>query len=400
MAFAPLITRLYGPETFGLQGIFVSAVGLISVVAALSYPVAIVLPKSDSEALALVRLSVAIGAVTTLLTAVGLYFFGSELLGWLNAQAIERYAYLLPVAVYAAVLARVLGQWLVRKQAFSLTAKYGVLTAFVLSAVKAALGQYWPTPGVLISTNTVIGLAGTGWTYWGWLKRRPAAPSEEHSVQARPPLMGVAVRHRDFALLRTPQDLINALSHAMPLLLLASYFGSSAAGHYSIAIAVLGVPTALIGSSVMTVFYPRVTRAIQDGEDARSLILQATAGMALAGGVPFLVLLLAGPALFAWVFGDNWRTAGAYAQCLAPWLFMQFINQPAVAAIPALQIQRGLLIYEIFSTGTKVLALWLGFAVFGSDVAAVALFSAFGVVAYAWLIHWVVRTSRAHSSPI
>jgi len=52
-----------------------------------------------------------------------------------------------------------------------------------------------------------------------------------------------------------------------------------------------------------------------------------------------------------------------------------------------------LLIYELFSTGTKILALWLGFVVFRNDVTAVALFSMFGVVAYLWLIFWVVRRS-------
>ncbi len=44
MAFSPLITRLYGPEAFGLQSVFVTVVGLVSTVAALGYPTAIVLP--------------------------------------------------------------------------------------------------------------------------------------------------------------------------------------------------------------------------------------------------------------------------------------------------------------------------------------------------------------------
>jgi len=399
LAFAPLITRLYGPEAFGLQSIFVSVVGLISIVATLGYPLGIVLPKTDSEAMALVRLSVATGTVATLLTAICLYFFGSDLLSLLNAQVIERYAYLIPVAVYAAVLARVLAQWLVRNEAFSLSAKYGVITAFAMSAVKATLGLHWPTPGVLICANTAVGLAGTGCTYWGWLRQRHLTRQKEPRQRAGLSLLNVAIKHRDFALLRTPQDLINALSQALPLLLLSAYFGSTAAGHYAIAIAVLGVPTALIGSSVMAVFYPRVTQAVQDGEDARSLIVRATSGMALAGAAPFLVLVIAGPVLFSWVFGDDWRTAGVYAQCLAPWLFMQFINQPAVAAVPALRIQRGLLIYEIFSTATKVLALWLGFSIFGNDLAAVVLFSAFGVVAYAWLIGWVISVSRKDRYP-
>jgi O-antigen/teichoic acid export membrane protein len=47
MAFAPLITRLYGPEAFGLLGTFVAILGIVTPLAALTYPIAIVLPKSD-----------------------------------------------------------------------------------------------------------------------------------------------------------------------------------------------------------------------------------------------------------------------------------------------------------------------------------------------------------------
>jgi len=181
-------------------------------------------------------------------------------------------------------------------------------------------------------------------------------------------LRQLAIRHRDFPLLRTPQTLINALSQSLPILLLAGYFGASASGQYAIAIAVLGMPSGLIGGSVMSVFYPRINEAIRNGENARNLIIKTTIGMAVTGAVPFLIVIATGPFLFEFVFGEQWKTAGIYAQWLAPWLFFQYINKPAVSAIPALRLQGGLLTYEIFSTGTKVLALWLGFFIFKSDV--------------------------------
>jgi O-antigen/teichoic acid export membrane protein len=328
-----------------------------------------------------------------LLIALALLGFGARLLGWLNAQALEGFMFLIPLAVFGTVVGRVLGQWLVRRQAFGVTAASSVLSTVLVNMAKVALGVQMPSAAVLVATNTVGGLVGTALTYAGWRRvRGPAAPAPPNDAPAS--AWAMARAHRDFPLLRTPQDLINTLSQSLPVLLLAAYFGSAAAGHYGIALVVLGVPAALVGNAVMAVFYPRITQAVHDGEDARALILRATRGMVGTGAAPFLLLLLAGPTLFGWVFGPAWRPAGVYAQWLAPWLFMQFINQPAVSAIPALRLQRGLLIYELFSTGTKVLALWLGFVVFGSDVVAVALFSVFGALAYAWLIAWVLRNSR------
>lgn len=392
MAFAPIITRLYGPEIFGLQGIFMSVTGLLSVVAALGYPIAIVLPKQDAEAHGLARLSINIAIGMALLTTLVLYLIGTDLLHLLNAEAIVDFIYLIPVAMLISVLGSVMGQWLIRNKAFALSAKYGVFTSLLLSTIKIGLGFLHPSAMALIVTNTVGGFFGTVLTWLGWRKqvsKPPPHPASDRSTTLRQ----LAWKNRDFPLLRTPQNLINAVSQSLPMLLLAGYFGASASGQYAIAISVLGMPAGLIGGSVMSVFYPRINEAIQNGENARALIIKSTLGMAATGAVPVLLVMAAGPFLFAFVFGEQWRMAGVYAQWLSLWLFLQYVNKPSVAAIPALHLQGSLLIYEVFSTSSKVLALWLGFVVFKNDVAAIALFSIFGVIAYSWLILWVIHRS-------
>src|SRR5690554_5153465 len=68
-AISPFVTRLYGPEAFGQLGVFNSTVSLLAPAAALTYPIAIVLPKRDSDALQLVRLSLAVALAVALLIA-------------------------------------------------------------------------------------------------------------------------------------------------------------------------------------------------------------------------------------------------------------------------------------------------------------------------------------------
>ena len=393
MVFAPFITRLYGPEAFGLQGLFVSVVSLLSIIAALGYPTAIVLPKGDADALGLAKLSMAIGLTTALLTTVALGFFGADLLRLLNAEAIAPFLFLIPFAMMVAVFGSVLAQWLIRKKAYQLTARFAVFTAILLNSAKTVMGVLAPSALVLIVTNVAGSLIGTVLTFFGWKRLAKERGDAQAATAPAATFRQLATRHRDFPLLRTPQNLINAFSQSLPVLLLASYFGASASGQYTIALSVLALPANLIGNSVMAVFYPRITEAIHNGENARSLIVRATLGMAATGALPYLLVTVAGPFLFALVFGQEWRTAGVYAQWLAVWLFLQYINKPAVSAIPALRLQGGLLIYELFSTGTKIFALWLGFSVYGSAVVSVALFSVFGIVAYVWLILWVVYRS-------
>ena len=329
----------------------------------------------------------------SLLTTITLFLFSSDILRLLNAEAISSFVYLIPLATIISVFCSVLGQWLIRKKAFKLSAQYGVFNTLLLGTVKSGLGFFYPTAMVLIVANTVGGLFGSVLTFLGWRRLAARQPNMQEDVTMGASLPELAARYRDFPLLRTPQNLINAISQSLPVLLLASYFGASAAGQYTIVLSVMGLPSNLIGGSVMAVFYPRINDAIHNGENARALIIKATVGMALTGALPFLAIIFAGPIMFGYVFGEQWRTAGVYAQWLSLWFFLQYINKPAVSAIPALRLQGGLLIYELFSTGTKIFALWLGFAFFKNDIMSVALFSMFGVAAYLWLIVWVIRCS-------
>ncbi|MFZ2268821.1 MAG: oligosaccharide flippase family protein [Azonexus sp.] len=398
IAFSPLLTRLYGPEAFGLQGIFLSAGGLAATIAAMGYPTAIVLPKNDADAKLIVLLSIFIGLTTSLLIAATLILWGDGILALLNAKEIAGFMFLIPFAMLFSVFSAVLGQWLIRKKAYKLSARYGVLSTVLLNSIKTCLGFIQPTAFVLIATNTFGSALYPALAYLGWTKEEKCVAGTQLKSSSRrktvAKLLRLAKRYRDFPILRTPQNLINSLSQALPMLLLASFFGPASAGHYGIALAVLGIPASLIGSSVMSVFYPKVTESINNKEDARSLIVRATIGMAATGAFPFVVILFAGPFLFALIFGAEWRNAGIYAQILSPWLFLQFINKPAVSAIPSLGLQGGLLVYELFSTGTKIFALWVGFSVFKSDTAAIGIFSLVGIIAYLWLILWVITRSR------
>lgn len=392
MGFAPIITRMYGPEAFGLQGVFNSVMVLLTTISALGYPMAIVLPRSDVDALSIGRLSFFIGATITAFAVLLLGYFGDTLLKMLNAEAIAPFIYFIPMAMMISVGAGVLAQWLIRKKAFRISSTYGVANTFIVSGGKAAAGLVAPTALTLIAANTIGQFLGLLLTYWGWRRSDQKNARIERDLASGKTAFQLAKEHADFPTLRTPQNLINAFSQSLPLLLLSSFFGAASAGQYSIALLVFGIPSALIANSVMSVFYPRVTEAVNNGEDVRSLIIKATIGLAAAGILPYLLILIAGPRLFEFVFGSDWRTAGVYAQLLALWLFFGFINKPAVAAIPALRLQGGLLLYEVFSAGSKLVALWFGFF-FKNDVFSIAAFSVVGTIAYVWLILWVINKS-------
>jgi len=397
MVSSPFITRLYGPAAYGIQGVFLSMVSIMATIAAMSYPIAIVLPKNDADAAALGRLSVFIGIAMSLAATIILFYLGPEILVLLNAVDILAFMYLIPLSMLISVFSAVMSQWLARKKAFTLTAKVTVCQAFLTSLCKAGLGVVYPTAAVLVVTNTLTGLLSPILMLLGICgstERAKGNHINKKNLGVESSTWAVASLYRDFPLLRTPQVLMNAVSQSFPILLLASYFGSTAAGHYSIALSVLGVPAALIGDSVMQVFYPRFNEAITIRQNAVALLTKATFGMALLGIVPFAIVVILGPFLFEFVFGVGWRTAGEYAQWLAVWLFFAFINRPAVSAIPVIRMQGALLVYEVLSVITRVVALYIGFVILGSDIMSIASFSIVGCVLNCALIYYVIQACR------
>lgn len=389
MAFAPLITRIYGPEAFGLLGTFMAIVAVAIPVAALAYPIAIVLPREDRDALGLVRLSAILSFGVALLAAALLAFGGDWLTVTLGAESVAGYLFLIPVAMLFAAWMQIAQQWLIRKKQFGVVARSAVAHSLILNSAKSGIGWMHPVGAVLIVLAT-LGQALHAALLFVGARRRYQAEATADEGGPKTHLKELAHRHRDFPLYRAPQNFINAASQSLPVLMLAAFFGPVAAGFYTLAKMVMGMPTTLVGMAVTDVFYPRITEAAYNGENLPRYILQATGALLAIGVVPFGLVVLFGPWLFGLVFGEDWVIAGEYARWLAFFFLFSFINKPAVAAVPVLGIQRGLLVYELFSSGTKALGLVIGFSWFDSDLWAVALFSVIGVLAYSAMMLWIL----------
>jgi O-antigen/teichoic acid export membrane protein len=199
-------------------------------------------------------------------------------------------------------------------------------------------------------------------------------------------MKSVACHYRDFPFYRAPQAFINKLSHGLPVLMLAMFFSPASAGFYSIARTALALPSILIGKSVSDVFYPRFTEADRRDEDRFSILLRANLALAGVGLLPFSVVILFGPWLFAVVFGSEWINAGEYARWLSLWMYFVFINPPNLSAIAVMRMQRFYLIYEIISIVLRVLALLSGYLLLSSDLFSVGAFSIVGAALNIFLI--------------
>jgi O-antigen/teichoic acid export membrane protein len=382
-----------GQRLLGLLGTFTAIVAAAVPLAALAYPIAIVLPRNDSEALGVARLAAILSFAVALLVSVALVVGGDWLIATLGAEAVGSYLFLIPVAMLFAAWMQIAQQWLIRKKEFGVVARSAVTHSLLLNSAKVGIGWLHPVAGVLIVLAAIGNFLHAALLFIG-ARRRYSQPSCDDGGNSRPALEKLANRYRDFPLYRAPQNFINAISQSLPVLLLAAFFGPAAAGFYTLAKMVMGAPSTLLGKAVTDVFYPRITEAAHNGENLAHHIIRATGILFAVGIVPFGLVMVFGPWLFGLVFGGDWVVAGEYARWLSLFFLFNFINKPSVAAVPVLGIQPGLLLYELFSTGGKVIGLVAGFYWMDSDIWAIALFSIVGVAAYSWMITWIYLRAR------
>lgn len=399
LAMIPIVMRIYGPEAFGVLGTFSSISMVLIPVAALTWPMAIALPRRVSDAKALVRLSLRVALAIAVALGVVLFFWGSALADLTGFAILTPYLMLLPLAMFSGAVLEITQQWLYREQRFRLTAGGATVHALCYNSMRSLAGLVSASAPVLVITtalyhamyaSVLLGAMG--------LSKGKAANASEAAPQVEETELddgkSLIKRYSDFPLFRAPQVLINALGYNMPTLVLAASFGAVPAGFFALCAQVLSMPTNLMGKSVGDVYYPRVIKAIHAGERLLPLLAKGVAGLGLIGLVPFGALMLFGPQMFVIAFGAPWEQAGEFARWLALAEFIGFTARPCTVAIPALNLQGRYLAVEIASTALRIAAALAGAAMYQNPVAVVIAYGAANSVISLFVIAMVLQEAR------
>jgi O-antigen/teichoic acid export membrane protein len=200
--------------------------------------------------------------------------------------------------------------------------------------------------------------------------------------------------YKNFIIFTTPQAAINTLSLGLPVILLSTYTGTNNAGYFALTATVLAIPANLIGTSTAQAFYKKAIDSKHKGKVISNEVKSLTRTMLLAALLPFLIIMIQAPNIFSIIFGESWREAGVYAQILAPYYFLSLLNKPAVAVLPIIGAQSGLLAYEIIATTLRASTLIAALHFQVGEKTALALYSAIGSAAYIALILWSFRATK------
>ncbi|UNK05621.2 oligosaccharide flippase family protein [Psychrobacter raelei] len=380
----PIITRLYGPESYGKLGVFITVITILTPISTMALPSAIVLPEKDSESRAIARLSLIIALlVSTILSLV--FIAANDLLVNLSTfQNLGNLIWFLPLALLFTSCQDVYTQWIIRKKEFKDLSKVSVSHSLLNYGTQALIGFKYPFTYILIAIHTIgIFVRALMLYYFSKDIRSTSLKSDRNS---KPSALRILRKYYDFPMYRAPEMLLSAISQGMPVILLSTYFSLTIAGFYTLTRTVLAIPINLLGSSIQSVFYPHFNEAVLNNSKTTSLLMKPTLTLLYVGLVPLVLTIFFAPFAFSLVFGDEWYEAGKYAQWLSIWFLFTLVSRPSISAIPVFKLQGWLLIFELISTIVKILALFIGYYYFNNPIVAISLFSITGSLAFLILI--------------
>lgn len=392
LAAAPLLSRLYSPSEFGTFAVLSAIAMTFGAVVTLRFDAAVPLPDSEDSARALVGLSLLTTVAWTVLLFATYPWWSGPIIRLLNDDQVGSLLLVIPLVAASFGLFRTLNQWALRQGRYAATARRNAVQAAATVGIQVTAGAFGASSGGL------LGGLGCGQAI-GAASMLPGSGLRGNVRRAA--MASAAARFRRFPLLLTPSALANTAGLYAPLLFVAAFYGPIAAGLLGFAQRILAVPVTLVGQAAAQVYLSELARSRREvGGREDAYFRTATKRLCLASAPGTLILLLAGPALFGFLFGAQWVESGELAQALAISLGAQLVASPLSQTLVVFERVRLQLAWDLMrlglTCGAVVIAHELGTGL-NTAVWALSIATAAAYI-MSWLLSWKTLKSHARDS--
>lgn len=343
----PVLTRLYTQEAFGLLTSFSAMVSLISSYATLKYDTALVLPKKERNAYALLKLSNYIAVILICLSCAFLF---------LPIPYFKEYAGLqLFIAVGAAfsVNYNISALWNIRKKEFKITTTAKIMQSAGVFLFQLGFYFFFELKGLII--GNVFGVLFSG-LYLFFIRKKLVDKTVINSI-TKDDYKKVAKRYIDFPKYFVWSNIILNLSSNLPVLLFVKFIPLTLLGLYGVALRLIHQPVALVSSNVKSIVLSYMAERKNKLQPILKWYLKIIGLLFILSLIGSLILIWKGETLVTLFLGKDWTRSGTIIKCMIPMFIGSMITTPATAAVRVFEMQKYTLGYSIVSLGLKVATL-------------------------------------------
>jgi len=324
IAISPILTRIYSPDDFGVFALYIGIVSIVSVFATGRYELAIILPKSQEEAINIVALSLMITTLVSVFAFIIIWLFHEHLITLLGNSEIAIWLYFIPLSVWFNGVYQALYYWINRNKDYKTLSKSVVLQASSNAVGNLSFGYGGFTYMGLIITNII-----TSFFSFIYMLRRVGEVGNFMKSISLFTLKSMLKQYKEFPLHTLPQNFVYQGSMQLPIFIIKMLYSFAQLGFFSLAYRVIVTPTSIVANSLGKVYYQKASEMFDSDRErlysyTKSMFFKLLF-LALVIGVPLTFYL---PELFATIFGIKWLKAGEIAQFLMIYLIYDFALTP------------------------------------------------------------------------
>ncbi len=314
-----VLARLYSPEAFAHLEVFALVTGIAAALGTGKFEQALMLPKSEKDALGLLWAGQRAVWLTVMVIAVLAWGTAQWVAQTWSLQGWSWVALGLPLFAGLAAHSRLMEYWHHRQSKVENVALAQASGPMLSEWTKWMVSGWLPLGGLSWGSGAGIGLR------WGIMRRGLAATCRSAAPWKESPSPEAVRAHRDYPTWVLAGSAMNRLAQWLHVLLIGATLGPLLLGWMGIARRMVMLPLSLLATSAAPVVFKSAMEQA-DGAPLRRLFFRVFAGLTIVAVAVGTAVWMAPDGTTAWLFGEPWRGAMDVIRILTPWFVLNFIS--------------------------------------------------------------------------
>lgn len=330
LCLSPILTRLYSPDDYGINSLYISSISILAVIVTLRLNSAIVIAKNFFERLTLIRLGLLTNLFVSLIifAVIGTFLFFND-----NKQF--HWLLYIPISTFLLGLYEVFNASILNQNKFKLIAKIVVVKVSsqgIFQILFAYMGLGYD--GLILGNISSILISLLLMLNPGKLV------ISIKSVFNIPRQFSTFKNFADFPKFAFPAEIASISSVMLFPFLISLLYSVEEVGHFALANKLIAIPVGLFGNSIRQVFIRDVSPYFNNPEILKAKFL-GTGKILFFIAIPSSVIIyFIGPSFFEFVFGKEWYMSGIYLRCMIILLVARLTVIPLLAILNVIGKQK------------------------------------------------------------
>ena len=376
------IAKLYGPEAYGLYGLFISICSFISLVNTLQLDNLIIKSKSLYEAKSIMNSVIIVSIVITVIILI---------LGVLGSMKFI-ITYSSPFIIFISTLTSIIfslttvnTSFLIFLKKFKLISRLKVLTISLNIFLQLLFYCFFSINGLIYGYILSIFIL---------LVLQSLLNKKHYQLVSINLLKDIFKKETSIIKYYFPSSLINNLANNITPILFISYFSLSEYGVYQLSIKILSVPIFILSSSITSVYFEKASKIyllnpIKLYPFTKNIILNN-----LKIGIAMLILInTVGIYILEIFFDKNWGNIRIIIFLLSFLIGIKLIFIPVSDLVIILKKNKSNLIFNIYLLISSLISIYLG-SKFETLIGTIFFISFFGTVGYLMFLLYLLNATR------